>query len=323
MIISASRRTDIPAFYTEWFMNRIREGYCLVPNPLNTRQISVVTLNSVEVDAIVFWSKNPEPLIPYLSELDDYGFRYYFQFTLNDYPSALEPNIPSLESRLETFRKLSKLIGAKRVIWRYDPIIISNYTPLNYHIERFQYIADELRGFTKRVMVSFVDYYKKTDRRLLKLEREEDYIFQKELSNESSFYIAKSLAHIASNNKFDIFTCAEETDYTKAGICPGMCIDAHLISQLWHINVNDRKDPSQRECCLCRQSKDIGTNNTCLHGCTYCYATSSLDIAQQRFKEHDHQSPMLFGNIDSLLGKPSIYRVPIANENPKQGKLIM
>jgi hypothetical protein len=158
MIISASRRTDIPAFYSKWFMNRIREGYCLVPNPLNTKQISVVTLSPVEVDAIVFWSKNPEPLIPYLSELDDYGFRYYFQFTLNDYPSALEPNIPSLESRLETFRKLSKLLGPKRVIWRYDPIIISNYTPPSYHIERFRNIANELRGFTKRVMVSFVDY---------------------------------------------------------------------------------------------------------------------------------------------------------------------
>jgi hypothetical protein len=102
-----------------------------------------------------------------------------------------------------------------------------------------------------------------------------------------------------------------------------MCIDARLISQLWHINVSDKKDPSQRECCLCRQSKDIGINNTCLHNCTYCYATTSPDIAQRRFKEHDQKSPILFGDIDLLLGKPSYYRVPIANENPKQGKLIM
>ena len=278
-------------------MNRIREGTCYVPNPLNTKQQTKVPLDSHEVEAIVFWSKNPAPMIPNLSELDNYGFRYYFQFTLNDYPTALEPNLPELDIRINTFKRLSKLLATKRVIWRYDPIIISNYTSYNYHKERFSYISDELRGMTNRVMISFVDFYKNTDRRLLKLEREEGYLFQNELPIDSSSNLVKFLADTANKNKMEIFTCAEEINYSRMGVRPGMCIDAHLISQLWLINVNDKKDPTQRDCCLCRQSKDIGINNTCLHGCTYCYATINSAIAQRRYNEHDPQSPLLFGQL--------------------------
>lgn len=317
MIISASRRTDIPAFYSQWFINRVREGFCFVPNPLNAKQIAKIPLNQQEVEAIVFWSKNPAPIIHYLPELDERGFRYYFQFTLNDYPAALEPGIPSLENRLNTFETLSKLLGPKRVVWRYDPIIISNYTSIDYHTERFSYIAEELRGMTCRVMISFVDYYKKTDRRLIKLEKEEGYIFQKELSFGKGSDIARHLADIASKNKMEIFTCAENNDYTQAGVRPGMCIDSHLISELWLINVRDNKDPSQRDCCLCRQSKDIGMNNTCLHGCTYCYATINSEVAHRYFNEHDPNSPQLHGHSSQ-----EYYSFSPVKENLVQEKFI-
>lgn len=315
MIISASRRTDIPAFYSQWFINRIREGFCFVPNPLNTKQVTRVPLNKEEVDAIVFWSKNPSPLIPYLPELDQKGFRYYFQFTLNDYPAALEPGVPSVENRLNTFKTLSNLLGPRRVIWRYDPVIISNYTPADYHIQRFSYIAEQLKGATFRVMISFVDYYKKTDRRLLKLESEEGYRFVKELSFENSSDIARHLAKIAKENRMEIFTCAEALDYTEAGVRPGMCIDGRLISELWFINIKDKKDPFQRDCCLCRQSKDIGINNTCLHGCTYCYATVNSEIAHRYFNEHDPGSPILHGQL-------SQENISVINKHSTQGKFL-
>jgi hypothetical protein len=133
MIISASRRTDIPAFYAEWFIKRIRAGFCIVPNPMNAKQTPIISLRPEDVDAIVFWSKNPSPLLPYLNELDQRGFNYYFQFTLNDYPRALEPNVPYLNTRLQIFKELSERIGSSRVVWRYDPIVISNFTDYQFH----------------------------------------------------------------------------------------------------------------------------------------------------------------------------------------------
>src|SRR4030042_4778791 len=169
MIISASRRTDIPAFYSDWFINRIRAGWCFVPNPVNYHQLSFVPLIPEEVAAIVFWSKNPEPLIKHLDDLDRQGYRYYFQFTLNDYPIELEPALPPANVRIETFKQLSERLGSLRVIWRYDPIIISNQTPITYHLKKFSQISESLKGYTNRVMVSFVDYYRKTDSRLEKL----------------------------------------------------------------------------------------------------------------------------------------------------------
>ena len=183
MIISASRRTDIPAFYSNWLMNRIRDGYCLVPNPHNAKQVSRVSLHPNDVEAIVFWSKNPAPLLPHLGKLDKLGFHYYFQFSLNDYPRALEPNIPSLNDRVATFKDLSRLVGPLRVVWRYDPIIISDVTPFEFHRERFTWIAEELKGATHRVMVSIVDFYQKTERRLSQLEKEEGFTFDRNVSS--------------------------------------------------------------------------------------------------------------------------------------------
>jgi len=164
MIISASRRTDIPAFYSEWFINRIRAGWCFVPNPLNYDQLAYVSLKPEDVDAIVFWSKNPAPIISHLNELDTMGFRYYFQFTLNAYPKVLEPRIPEFSKRIRTFRELGSKLGPMRVIWRYDPIIISNHTPIDFHIAAFSKIATSVKGSTHRVMISFADYYNKTER---------------------------------------------------------------------------------------------------------------------------------------------------------------
>ncbi len=296
MIISASRRTDIPAFYSEWFMNRIRAGYCQVSNPFNANQASRVSLDPADVEAIVFWSKNPAPLFPYLDELDQRGFHYYFQFTLNNYPRAIEPNMPSFESRIDTFKELSRIVGPLRVVWRYDPIIISNMTDYYFHKEKFSWIAGELNGATQRVMVSIVDFYKKTENRLSKLEKEEGFFFERDAQYRSGMAdLLKDLHHISMQNSIEIFTCAEETDFTSVGVPPGKCIDDGILMQLQPKMIKYKKDPVQRNSCLCSISKDIGSNNTCVHGCQYCYSTTSLDVAQRRHSEHDPDSPVLWG----------------------------
>lgn len=300
MIISASRRTDIPAFYSKWFMNRIRAKYCLVPNPHNMNQVGRILLNPSDVEAIIFWSKNPAPLLPYLDELDKLGFHYYFQFTLNDYPRALEPNIPPIHDRISTFKDLSQVVGPLRVIWRYDPIIISNLTTCEFHRERFAQIAEELKGKTYRVMVSIVDFYQKTERRLSQLEKEEGFSFERDpLFLTSTANLLKDLAGIAEKNSMQIFTCAEEKDYSPLGVPQGRCIDDRLLAKIWSLNLAYRKDPYQRASCLCMRSKDIGINDTCIHGCPYCYSTTNYTVAQRRFNEHDPDSPILWGNPDN------------------------
>ncbi len=300
MIISASRRTDIPAFYSKWFINRIRAGWCQVPNPVNYNQLSYVSLRPQDVDAIVFWSKNPAPMFGYLDELDEWGFHYYFQFALNDYPEIFEPNIPDLEERIQTFRKISKRLEPLRVIWRYDPIIISNRTPLDFHREKFSKIAKALSGFTQRVMVSFVDYYQKTDRRLSSLE-EFGFKFDRRAANSrGAWNLLKDLAAIARDLDMEIFTCAEERDFSDFGVLPGRCVDGELLRRLWSLYGHTQKDPTQRPACLCVVSKDIGMNDTCLHGCPYCYSTRNLALAQRRYSEHDPDSPVIWGSGRAL-----------------------
>jgi len=300
VIISASRRTDIPALYSKWFINRIRVGWCQVPNPLNYGQLSYVSLRPEDVDAIVFWSKNPAPMFDYLGDLDALGFRYYFQFTLNDYPSQLEPEVPSLDERIHTFRKLSSRLEPIRVIWRYDPIIISNRTPHDFHRENFSKIANALSGFTGRVMVSFADYYQKTERRLSELEKFGFKFDRRAANSRGGWDLLKDLAAIARDHHMEIFTCAEERDFSKVGAPPGCCIDGELLRELWSLHGHEKKDPTQRLECLCVVSKDIGINDTCVHGCPYCYSTRNLDLAQRRYSEHDPNSPVLWGSGRAL-----------------------
>ncbi len=297
MIISASRRTDIPALYSEWFMNRVCAGWCLVPNPVNPGQVSRVSLRPQDVDAFVFWSKNPAPLLEHLDKLDRSGFRYYFQFTLNDYPRALEPNIPDLDERLATFLGLSGRLGPWRVIWRYDPIVLSNITTADFHREKFAAIASKLNGATHRVMVSLVHFYRKTERRLSLLEGK-GFSFDKEAIRQptETARLVGDLAAIARQHNMESFTCASEGDFTGQGMPPGRCVDGSLIHKLWGLPDHYSHDPYQRKHCRCSVSKDIGINDTCVQGCPYCYSTRNDEVARRRYKEHDPASPALWGH---------------------------
>lgn len=293
MIISASRRTDIPAFYAKWFMNRIRLGYCDVPNPFNPRHISRVSLKPEDVETIVFWTRNPRPLMESLTELDKRGYRYYFQYTLMDNPPPLEPAGIPLKASIETFRELADRVGPKRMIWRYDPIIFSNMTSAEFHEDKFGGISRMLRGCANRCVVSLVDVYEKVRKRLSGLAAQGAQLAG--WDSETYGGTMRALAEMARGRGMEIVSCAEKTDLTSYGILPGKCIDDDLISNVFGIIAPRKKDPSQRKTCGCVVSKDIGMYDTCLSGCQYCYATTDFERAKSNYRRHNPEHEALIG----------------------------
>jgi hypothetical protein len=297
MIVSASRRTDILAFYTEWFVNRVRAGYCTVPNPFNPQQVSRVSLLPDDVDVIVFWTRNARPLFPHLDDLNARGYRYYFQYTVMDNPRAIDVKTPSLPSSLRTFQELADLVGPEKVIWRYDPILFSSVTGVAFHIDAYGRIAEALRGYARRSVISIGDLYAKTHKRLRVLKEEQGIeVFSSDaLPSERFDELMHGLVRIAEENELEIVSCAEPIDLQRYGIRPGKCIDDDLIREVFGIEVTDKKDPGQRKACGCVVSKDIGMYNTCLFGCLYCYATDSFERARVNYEKHDPASSSLLG----------------------------
>lgn len=291
MIISASRRTDIPAFYSRWFMNRIRAGYCEVPNPFNPAQVSRVSLQPEDVEVIAFWTRNAAPLLSHLQELDARGYRYYFLYTVLDYPQLLEPHKTELETRIETVQQLAVRIGPDRVIWRYDPIVLSTITSLGFHQEVFARIASNLEGTTTRCIISFVDLYRKLSKRLHWLE-EHGCTIREPYADEAT-KLAAFMAAAAQSYGITVTSCAEMFDLTASAVSPGSCIDGAYIAATFGIAVSLVKDPSQRPACRCAVSRDIGCYDTCVHGCRYCYATSSASQARARLAGHDPEGPSM------------------------------
>lgn len=300
MIISASRRTDIPAFYAGWFINRIGAGYCTVPNPFNRNQVSYVSLKPADVDVVVFWTRNPAPLLPHLKVLDDLGIPYYFQFTLLNNPRTLDEKTPPLISALGTFKKLADQIGPARVIWRYDPIVFSKDMGTQFHVESYRKIASELKGYTKRSVISVVDIYKKANKRLRALQEAGSPVIPYGGKPDTNFeYLMNILAETAVQSGMEIFSCAEDLDLSPYEIRPGKCVDDEYIQRVFGLDVTHKKDPSQRAACGCVASKDIGAYDTCLFGCQYCYATTSFERARINHADHNPQSPSLIGWYDA------------------------
>jgi hypothetical protein len=291
MIISASRRTDIPAFYAEWFINRTRQGHCLVPNPFNWKQVARVSLEPEDVDAIVFWTRDPRPLFRHLDELTARGYCYYFQYTVVDHARELEPGGPPLATALRTFRELAEQIGPERVVWRYDPIVLTPVTDAAFHEEKFGDIACALRGRTHRCVVSIADLYPKVRKRLQALSKSG----LQPIAGEAPGFdrLMRAVVRTAGRNDMEIVSCAEATDLRRFGIEPGRCIDNRLLRRIFGIKVIGRKDPSQRKRCRCVLSRDIGMYDTCPTGCTYCYATNDPRKARANYSSHDPDCPSL------------------------------
>lgn len=232
MIISVSRRTDIPAFYAKWFMNRIRAGYCTVPNPFNKNQVSLISLKPEDVDVIVFWSRNPYPLIPYLEELNQRGYRYYFQYTVMNNPPFLDTKSPPVNSSIKTFQELANYVGSQKVIWRYDPIVLSEATDITFHMDTYKYIANLLAGYSFRSVISIMDGYAKNNKRLREIEKTQNIrVSNIDSSRHLLDELLPSLAKVANASGMEIFSCAEEIDFSSYGIRPGKCIDDEYIEK--------------------------------------------------------------------------------------------
>lgn len=296
MIISASRRTDIPAFYSDWFYNRLREGFVVTQNPFNANQLSKLRLDAAVVDAIVFWTKNATPMLKRLDELDKSGIAYYFQYTITPYGKDLELRLPDDKTGLiETFRTLSSRIGQDRVIWRYDPILFSDKYTMGFHKRAFERCASLLEGYTKRVVISYLDMDYNNTKAIKSLGIRDGSTVEK---NEIAAYIGETAMRFG----MEVETCAEEIDLEACGIKHGHCVDADLIEKITGRQLlpkGKEKDKSQRLLCGCVASTDIGVYNTCLHGCSYCYANYSQGTIQGNCAKHDPSSPLLIGSCNA------------------------
>ena len=289
MIISASRRTDIPTYYSEWLFNRIKEGYVCVRNPMNIHQISKISLSPKVVDGIVFWTKNPLPMISRLDELKEYT--YYFQYTINSYGKDIEKNVPNKNDIIiPAFKELSRKIGPERVIWRYDPILLNSQYTIEYHVNYFEEIAKRLSGFTHKCVISFVDLYRNT-------KTNANTLSFRQPTHDEMIELAKRMVDIAKKSNLIIESCAEKIDLTSFGISHGHCIDCQLFETLLGCKLNLEKDKNQREECGCMASIDIGMYNTCKNGCAYCYATHSENSVLKNSSLHDPLSPLISGQI--------------------------
>ena len=289
MIISASRRTDIPTYYSEWFFNRLREGYVLVRNPMNARQISRISLSPEAVDGIVFWTKNPVPMLSRLGELEPYP--YYFQFTLTAYGRDMEPNLPGKNGVLiPAFQELSRMAGRERVVWRYDPIFLSDRYTVEYHCRYFRVLAAKLGEYTEKCTVSFLDFYRSTARNMRSLHiREMTAAQQREMMERFS--------EIAGEYGLYIDTCSEAISLEDLGVSHASCVDRERLERIGGYRLNVGRDRNQREECGCAASVDIGAYDTCGNGCLYCYATDSPPRAAERVRAHRPDSPILFGTV--------------------------
>lgn len=286
MILSASRRTDIPCYYSEWFMNRIRAGYVLTRNPMNHAQLSKISLSPDIVDCIVLWTKDAANMLPHLDELDRLGYRYYFQFTLTPYDRTLEANLRPKAEIEDTFIELSKRIGRRRVVWRYDPIILNDTLDVEYHKTQFMRMCDKLSPYADTVTVSFVDMYPKVKTQLIRPITEDE--------------IAALAAFIGKTSKkcgIRAVACSEKDDFTKYGIERSSCIDRERIEKIIGCRLSVKPDKNQREGCGCFESIDIGAYNTCSNGCVYCYANDSSATTARRHASHNPESELLIGSV--------------------------
>ena len=290
MILSVSRRTDIPNYYSEWFFNRLKDGFLYVRNPMNFHQISEIKISPDVVDCIVFWTKNPLPMMERLDELEAYN--YYFQFTLTGYGKDVERNLPNKKtSVIPIFQELSNKIGKEKVVWRYDPIFFSNRYNVQYHLKAFRSIAEALSGYTEKCVISFLDIYPKNKKNM-------DNLLSYDLSDSELREFAKELSNIAKENHIKIGSCAEKVDLDEYGIIHNSCIDKELIEKIIGCKLKINKDKNQRIECGCVESVEVGTYNTCKNGCVYCYANYSAKSVESNFQKYDPLSPLLCGHIE-------------------------
>jgi hypothetical protein len=289
-IISASRRSDIPAFYSRWLLRRLEEGYCDWIHPF-TGKLARVSLRPEDCLALVFWTRNPEPLLPALRDLDTAGHSCCFQVTLTGYPKALESHNPGLDLSLRRLRELAERVGPQAVTWRYDPVVLSSCTPAVFHLERFAAIADALEGAVRRVYFSFVDFYGKTRRNFERVSRKQGIRFFEPTDDERRDLVLR-LRDLATRRGMALYACCED-ELVGEGVGKGHCVDLDLVRELRPDAHEKLERRPTRPQCGCTESVDIGVYHTCAFGCAYCYATRNRTVALARLREHDPYDTLL------------------------------
>ena len=286
MIIQTGMRTDIPAFYSEWFVNRIKEGFVLVRNPYNPSQVSRYSLSPDVVDLIGFCTKNPAPMLPHMDILKGYG-QYWF-VTITPYGKDIEPNVPDKQKVMEDFKKLSDIVGVDSMGWRYDPILVDEEHPVGWHIAEFGKMAETLSGYTNTCVISFIDLYSKVRR---------NFPEAREVCHEDRLAIGKAFIEIARRYDITIRPCAEGKELEPYGADCSGCMTVKTYEKALHANLDvPRRGTNQRNGeCACLLGTDIGAYDTCGHLCRYCYANVHADLVRENLRRHDPRSPFLTG----------------------------
>ncbi|MDO4478697.1 MAG: DUF1848 domain-containing protein [Lachnospiraceae bacterium] len=287
MIIQTGMRTDIPAFYSEWFLNRLKAGYVLVRNPYNPSRVTRYSLSPEVVDVIAFCTKNPAPLLPHMEALKPYG-QYWF-VTITPYGKAIEPVVPDKEKVLASFRQLSDCVGVDSVGWRYDPIFLDERHTVDWHIASFEKMAAALKGYTKTCVISFIDLYKKVERNFPGI---------RAVAKKDRLTIGKAFVEIARENGMVIRPCAEGHELASYGADCSGCLTVQTFENALHekLEVPKRKTNQRNGACACLLGVDIGAYDTCGHLCQYCYANTDATLVKRNMAGHDPRSPFLLGN---------------------------
>ncbi len=286
MILNTGQRTDIPAFYSEWFMNRVREGYVMVRNPYNQSAVTRFEIRPDIVDMIGFCSKNPIPMLPHIAELNERGFAQYWQVTITAYGRDIEPGVPDKREIVAAFQKLSALAGKDRIVWRYDPIFLDSKYTADYHCRAFETLARALSGWTDYCVISFIDIYPKVRR---------NFPEAREMTEQEKTALGKDLIAIAAANKITIRTCGEGDFLSAYGAECGGCMTPAIYEKALGQPLNFPKFTPSRSECACYLSCDIGAYSSCRHYCRYCYANSDWRAVKRNAARHDPRSPFLLG----------------------------
>lgn len=286
MIINTGMRTDIPAFYSEWFVNRLREGFVYTRNPYNPVQVTKYSLSPDMVDIIAFCTKNPAPMLPYMDLLKPYG-QYWF-VTITPYGKEVEPNVPDKEIVMQNFIELSKNIGKDSMGWRYDPIMITDEYSVEWHISQFEQMARTLSVYTNTCVISFIDIYEKVQR---------NFPQAKTVSKNDRILLGKEFVRIGKEYDMVIRPCAEGTELSEYGADCSGCMTKYTFENAIHSKLNAPKVHSKRNECACLLGKDIGQYDTCGHLCKYCYANASAEAVKMNMKKHNPISPLLIGEL--------------------------
>ena len=287
MIINTGQRTDIPAFYADWFANKLREGFVCVRNPYYPSQVSRYRLDPSVVDCIGFCTKNPAPMFPYMDLLKDYG-QYWF-VTITPYGRDVEPNVKDKHQLIEDFKKLSCIVGVNSTGWRYDPIFITDKYSAEYHLRAFKQIAEALEGYTETAVISFIDLYAKVKR---------NFPEACEVTKEQRLSLGKEMARIAKSHGMTLKPCAEGDELAEFGADCGGCMRISDYEKAIGKKLNAPKKKGARAECSCYLTCDIGAYNTCRHLCRYCYANAEPSKVLAQSRRHDPTSPFLIGNYE-------------------------